>query len=186
MAASLLVQDPRYLVSPGALSCLSALAACKVLAHLGLKPQIKWPNDVYLNGKKAVGVLLEGSLPEYAILGIGINVGQKAFPVGYRVRPTSLYLETKKEFFVPDLAVALRDELLSYFSKERLDEDALYEEFAAYDFLKGKTVSGVKEGKAITGVALGVDSSFQLRLWTKNGEVSLSSGEVSSLSASVG
>jgi len=64
------------------LSSLIMLASLAVVhsieAVTGLKPQIKWPNDVLINGKKVCGILIESDVQrnvvEYAIIGIGINV----------------------------------------------------------------------------------------------------------------
>jgi len=64
------------------LPCLIMLASLAVVHSLeavtGLKAQIKWPNDVLINGRKVCGILIEsdvqGSRVNYAIIGIGINV----------------------------------------------------------------------------------------------------------------
>lgn len=55
-----------------------SVALCKVLESYGLKPQIKWPNDVLINGKKIAGILSEtvmhGAKLEGIVLGIGVNL----------------------------------------------------------------------------------------------------------------
>lgn len=60
---------------------------------------IKWPNDIYVNDKKLVGILIEhfinGDTINYSIAGIGININQILFPAALP-NPTSIYLETKK------------------------------------------------------------------------------------------
>ncbi|MBA7688640.1 Bifunctional ligase/repressor BirA [subsurface metagenome] len=58
---------------------LASLAVVHSIETLtGLKSQVKWPNDVLINGKKVCGILLEsgvrGNIVDYAIIGIGINV----------------------------------------------------------------------------------------------------------------
>lgn len=59
-------------------SPMSALAVCAMLEKLGLKPLIKWPNDVLLNRKKISGILVEGiwqgSVMKAIVSGIGINI----------------------------------------------------------------------------------------------------------------
>lgn len=56
----------------------AATAVCKTAESFGLSPEIKWPNDVYLSGKKLAGILvenlLEGDRLKASIVGIGLNV----------------------------------------------------------------------------------------------------------------
>lgn len=56
----------------------AAVAVCKTAEAFGLSPEIKWPNDVYLSGKKLAGILVEnfldGDRVKSSIVGIGLNV----------------------------------------------------------------------------------------------------------------
>lgn len=66
-------------------TALGALAVCDTLqTNYQLTPQIKWPNDVLLDGKKVCGILAEaqwlGDQLESVILGIGLNIHSKAIP----------------------------------------------------------------------------------------------------------
>ena len=80
-------------VNPGELGLLTAAAAADALASLGFSPQLKWPNDILLDGGKAGGILVEVT-GGTAVLGIGLNISQKQFPeaADYRYPPTSLRL----------------------------------------------------------------------------------------------
>ena len=55
----------------------AATAVCRTAEHFGLQPEIKWPNDVYLSGKKLAGILveniLEGDKVKASVVGIGLN-----------------------------------------------------------------------------------------------------------------
>jgi BirA family biotin operon repressor/biotin-[acetyl-CoA-carboxylase] ligase len=65
-------------------SALGALAVCEVLESLGLRPEIKWPNDVLLNRRKICGVLAElvwmGDKLDCLVMGIGMNITPGSVP----------------------------------------------------------------------------------------------------------
>ncbi len=77
----------------------------------GLKPDIRWPNDVLLNDKKFAGILTEMSSEatrvQHAVIGIGINVNQRQLPPNLASPATSRLLETGKEWSRVELAAAL-------------------------------------------------------------------------------
>lgn len=64
----------------------------------GLNVQIKWPNDIILNGKKIVGILTEMSTEidyiNHVVIGVGINVNMESFPEELADKATSLRIET--------------------------------------------------------------------------------------------
>jgi BirA family biotin operon repressor/biotin-[acetyl-CoA-carboxylase] ligase len=62
-------------------------------ASTGLKPELKWPNDVYAGRRKLAGVLAESSGDDLVVVGYGINVGASAFPPELADRATSLETE---------------------------------------------------------------------------------------------
>jgi BirA family biotin operon repressor/biotin-[acetyl-CoA-carboxylase] ligase len=86
-------------------------------SHTGLKAEIKWPNDILINGKKVAGILTELSAEldqvKYVILGIGVDVNQNPsdFPTELRRLATSLKTELGKAVSRPELAVAILQEL---------------------------------------------------------------------------
>jgi BirA family biotin operon repressor/biotin-[acetyl-CoA-carboxylase] ligase len=85
--------------------------------HTGLQPEIKWPNDILLSGRKAAGILTELSAEldhiKYVIIGVGIDVNQSAgdFPPELRSVATSLKLETGKALSRAALAVEVLRQL---------------------------------------------------------------------------
>ena len=86
------------------ITLVTALAVSTALDTIcNINTTIKWPNDVYINNKKAVGILTEAG-PDYVVIGIGINVNTKEFPSDISDTATSLYLETGMEY---DLAIVL-------------------------------------------------------------------------------
>ena len=81
----------------------AAAAVCETLAFLGLKPKIKWPNDVYVGGKKICGILIENALKgRYigsSVVGIGLNVFNE-LPDELLGIATTLFQETGKKIDV--------------------------------------------------------------------------------------
>lgn len=83
------------------LTLMSGLAVAEGIEEMtGLQTGIKWPNDVLINGKKAVGILTEMDCEmtqvHFVIPGIGINVNTEEFPPELAKTATSLYLESGK------------------------------------------------------------------------------------------
>jgi BirA family biotin operon repressor/biotin-[acetyl-CoA-carboxylase] ligase len=75
--------------------CTSELVARAVAATAHVTVQTKWPNDLFLGGKKFCGILIETVTKQdalYLVVGIGVNVNQQAFPDD--LNATSLFLET--------------------------------------------------------------------------------------------
>jgi BirA family biotin operon repressor/biotin-[acetyl-CoA-carboxylase] ligase len=101
---------------------LSSAAVCEALATLKVKAQIKWPNDILVNGKKICGMLVENdSYNGKVVTGIGINVNNSA-PGGAGLNAVSLKNVLKKMvglegFFV--LVVKKLDKYLSDMSGSR-------------------------------------------------------------------
>src|SRR5580692_3022949 len=100
------------------LTVASATALRRAIqAQTGLSPEIKWPNDILINGKKVAGILTEMSAEldrvRHVIPGIGIDVNQDAgeFPAELRKIATSLKIEGGESFSRPALAVAILQEL---------------------------------------------------------------------------
>ena len=82
-------RDPR-------LSYAVAVAVAETLIHFGMKPQIKWPNDVLIDGKKISGVLIEYA-QNFVIVGIGINVKTCPTVKEYKTTKTEKYTDASVE-----------------------------------------------------------------------------------------
>jgi len=97
-----------------ALTLAAGVAAASAIQRVGLTPQLKWPNDILISGKKVGGILTEAVFDkkqiDFVILGIGINVNMAAetFPVSFRKQATSLRLSLGK----PVSRIALLQNLL--------------------------------------------------------------------------
>lgn len=142
----------------------------------GLAAQLKWPNDVMLEGHKVAGGIAE--LKDGAVvLGIGINVNQarEDLPTGTKAPAGSLRTVAGRELErAPLLADLLLELERRYDAWSSAGLGALHEELDARDFLRGRhvAVDGV-EGEA---AAIGLDGRLHVR--TAAGLVAVESGEV--------
>lgn len=136
-----------------------------------LQPDLRWPNDVLLDGKKCAGILaqLDGSA---LIAGIGINVSQKSFPEGLETPATSLALEgatVSREDLLAALAHAV-DRYSTMLSKEGPVVIArLFTEASSY--ANGRRVRAEAEGRRVEGVTSGLDPSGFLLIREDDGKI---------------
>ncbi len=100
------------------LTVAAATALCRAIrAQTELKPQVKWPNDILINGRKVAGVLTELAAEidhvKHLILGIGVDVNLSAseFPVELKKIATSLKIESGRHLNRLELAAAILREL---------------------------------------------------------------------------
>lgn len=83
---SVLLRPPS--ASAALLPLAAGVAVAEALGHFGVSAQLKWPNDVLLEGRKLAGILAEASSSasalDWVVLGIGVNVDAPALPDGLR------------------------------------------------------------------------------------------------------
>lgn len=150
---------------------LPLAAAVAVCDALPVEARIKWPNDVWIDGRKVAGILVEGRPQEgWAVLGIGLNVATERFPT--ELNATSLRLSGARVSVNESLA-ALVASLGAWLPRST---DEILAAWRSRDALLGRTVSwanGAEEGRAA-----GVDDSGALVVVTPSGRVTLDAGEV--------
>ena len=143
----------------------------------GLRPDIKWPNDVLIRGKKVCGILIESDvrteIVNYAIIGIGINVNLDvaAFPEIYATA-TSLSHELAKEVSRLSLVRQLLKEIESYYLASS-SGDTVYEQWQQRLITLGKEVRAASAtgGTVLEGIAESVDRDGSLWLRLKDGSL---------------
>ncbi|MGN1234918.1 MAG: biotin--[acetyl-CoA-carboxylase] ligase [Christensenellaceae bacterium] len=134
----------------------ASVAVCKTVEAAGLRPSIKWPNDVLIRGRKVCGILIEnafsGKRITRSLVGIGLNVNN-ALPDELKGIATSLSKE-KGETLDLDF---VEETLLKNLSREYS-----LEAYRGYlDFL-GQKIRVVEGERSVEGVALGVDQKGRL------------------------
>jgi len=157
------------------LSLVGGLAAAQAVeAALGRPAQLKWPNDVLVDGLKVAGVLAEAR-DGIVVVGIGLNANQTAaeLPADARIPAASLRsldgVERDRDALLADLLARLE---AAYGSWLGGGLTSLHAEIAARDALAGRTVS--VDGRSDR--ALGIDAEGRLVLDTgpvESGEISL-------------
>ena len=150
----------------------------------GCRAFIKWPNDIYLGGKKAVGILSESHAGKeaFAVVGIGVNVNQTEFPEPISDTATSLRLAAGHPFDRSLVAVSILRELDRWSGKLGTGFPDIIAEAEARSHLRGRHVSMVWGDRVITGIAGSLDENGALRVTTSEGEqVVVASGEVTAM-----
>ncbi len=170
------------------ITACAAVAVAEAIEELtGCRAEIKWVNDVLVDGKKVCGILTEGSidcesgLMHYAIVGIGINIRppEGDFPAELRQIAGALPAAPDGEDLRCRLAAAVLDRLMDLY--EQLPEGDCYEAYKSRSCLIGRQINILPlEGEPVPATAIDVEPDFSLRVRLADGtETCLSSGEVS-------
>lgn len=169
----------------------AGLALCKAVeAEYSLSPEIKWPNDLLLDGRKFGGILTEtesitgsDSTSTLVIVGVGLNLSspEGGFPPDIEDRATSISLhadnEVSSEILLERCVAAVEKEV------QRLEKgqfSIILQEWLQRDTIQGKVLTWVTpKGKVVTGVSLGPDADGILRIRDKAGSIhTVISGDV--------
>lgn len=149
-----------------------AVAVCSALERLpGLPaPQIKWPNDIYLNDRKVCGILVESSIDRhggFVVAGVGVNLNLTSadFPSELQDTATSVWLElggqaVDREAFAADFHRAL----LHAVKQAESDFDSILGACSARSWLEGKQVRLQTAGREMTGIVEGLSAAGELLL----------------------
>lgn len=167
------------------LTCAVAVSVCDAVEKsCGVRPSIKWINDLVLGGKKLGGILTELSIDkgaiQYAVVGLGLNCTQKAEDFPEEIRDIALSLQSYigKNVDIPKLTGAIIHELWE------MDKHLLSKDFmAAYKkdcITLGQEISIVRANEISHGKAVGLTADGGLVVQFSNGkEETVQSGEVS-------
>ena len=163
LLCSVIVRDPPRL--------LPLVAGAAVAEVAGADAQVKWPNDVLIDGRKVAGILVEGRPAEgWAVIGIGLNVALDVDELPPELRDTAgtLGLDPNEVESVLDGLLESLDRWLS------AGDQAVLEAIRARDALRGRPVRWAGG----SGMADGLDEGGRLKVRTDRGELALDAGEV--------
>ena len=148
----------------------------------GCRTAIKWPNDIYIGGKKVVGILTEtqsGKNP-FAVVGIGINVNQTDFPEPISNTATSLRLASGTVLDRSKIAAEILLALDRWSQKLETGFPEIIAAAEARSFLRGHRVEMTNGTERLVGIAGELDPAGGLQVMTLDGkQITIASGEVS-------
>lgn len=167
---SFLIKEQSLLKKYKSLSIGTATLIARFLELEGIKNvAVKWPNDVYVNGRKICGILLEGDVSKYLVIGVGLNVNQSEFKAEYRVFPTSMKVELQKKSDLNKLQEKLFKFIEKHIKQKGFESHTL-DFYRQHDFLLNKEV----EIDTFKGVVKGINDDFGIIIDNKviySGEV---------------
>ena len=186
---SVLMRPALELAQVSDMTAWVAVAVCDAVeAVCGVRPQIKWTNDLILNGKKLCGILTELGLEseshrlDYLVTGVGINVnhGKEDFDGDVRDIATSLALELGHPVRRVDLAVSVLRELDRMYQRFPENKQEYLEKYRKDCITLGKQVQLITPVSRREARAVEIDDQFRLVVELPDGSrEALSTGEVS-------
>jgi BirA family biotin operon repressor/biotin-[acetyl-CoA-carboxylase] ligase len=176
------INDNQYIAN---ISQYMSVVICRVLMNYGIKPEIKWPNDILVNGKKISGILCEtsiqGSFLKGIVLGIGINLNLEENDLKNINQPaTSLNFLTgnqiNKIVFINKLVLEfIHDYQLFLEQGFRLIKGEYIEKC---DFI-GKNIRITNLNSARTALAKGINDNGELIIVENKKESTVNVGDIS-------
>ena len=146
------------------LTPMTAVAIARAVAlETNLSPRIKWPNDILINDKKVVGILLESKVGatevEHAIIGFGINVNhtQADLPQELLLAASSLFIEVGEPVDRGKLITKILAEVeYLYEGLQQGDFAIILEEWRHFSATLGRHVRILQQGELTEGIAVDV------------------------------
>jgi len=186
-----LIIHPKFDVSSSTLiPILSAVALSKsIKSVLGIETEVKWPNDITMNGKKVAGVLVDASFQtnsiDYLILGIGINFDIDAKKLEKRLTKTPNFYGIDslrgKENKTPPKTL-LKEFLLQFeknlFQLDKGEKSKIIKEWTKRAAGIGKKITINTSNGKISGISQGIDNDGALKIKTKNETKKIYVGDV--------
>ncbi|PLY59700.1 biotin--[acetyl-CoA-carboxylase] ligase [Herbaspirillum sp. BH-1] len=162
------------------------VALAEALEVFGVRPQLKWPNDVLRDGAKLAGILIETASDggrgdaTWAVIGIGINLAVPAGLADELQRPVGAATELQKaprETVLAIIASALAGVLEEF---EQRGFGAFVKRWEAFHAYAGQAVKIVDNGRVVhEGTAVGVDMMGRFLMDTELGQVEVLAGDLS-------
>lgn len=183
---SLLLRPKTTPETASLITCAAAVAVCETVEQLsGSKAQIKWVNDVLINGKKVCGILTESKIDagsstlDYAVLGIGINIFEPKGGFDKQIKDIACAVfENERENLLEAAAGILLEKLSPLL--EYTGQAQYLERYIARSCVIGREVNVISADSEKPAKAVAIDEECRLIVEYKDGSrAALSSEEVS-------
>ena len=168
------------------ITTLAAVAVCEAIEMLsGKKAEIKWVNDIYIEGKKVCGILTEASFSmengglEYVVLGIGINVYRPGgdFPSEISHIASSVF-DTDIGDTRNQLTAEVLNRILHYY--QNFSQKEFTPKYKERSFVIGRKIAVVEPNNQYLAKAIDIDDHCRLIIQTADGtKKTISTGEIS-------
>lgn len=170
------------------ITLMAGIAVFDMLSGIGIRPDIKWVNDVLVGDKKICGILaetVETARGTAVVVGIGINLTSTSFSNGIEMSATSILAESGRSFTADQIATELTP-FFTYFYTMLCNDNDPGEIIAAWrdrsTYFKGKNVRVKIGGGQIEGVTDGLEANGALRIVTSDGSIKvIQAGDVEQL-----
>jgi len=166
------------------LSLAAAVAVNETVCRLApeVPGGIKWPNDVYLHGRKIAGLLIElpSAVRRAAVIGVGLNVNNslESAPAELRASATSLVDATRQRFDLTEVLTDLLSRLHARLGQAAGDDAELSGLWQRRSLLDGRQLAVRRGTETLRGRCRGLDERGALLLETSHCTVPLLSGQV--------
>ena len=170
------------------ITLMTGVSVHATLVEYGLKPDIKWVNDIHINGKKISGILAETTDTDDGITvvaGIGINIQDSHFAPEIFHSATSLKSETDRDFAPSEVAEKLIAHIRFFYDILHRDNgpaEIIAEWRRRSSYYSGKPVRVVVENDTIIGITDGLELTGALRVRRNDGSLTIvQAGDVEQL-----
>jgi BirA family biotin operon repressor/biotin-[acetyl-CoA-carboxylase] ligase len=173
---SIILRPPLEPAKATIITLAAAIAVAETLSvDYRVAVDIKWPNDIHAGGRKLCGILIESAIErskvDYAILGIGVNLGQRRFPGELQEIATSLVIESNRRVTPDEFAGPLLKRLEDWYRialRQPAQIIARWQALSSY--ADGCAVLVENGDKTIEGITRGLAPSGALIVETATGE----------------
>lgn len=161
----------------------SLSAAISIENLFQLRTELKWPNDILINGKKTAGILVEstskGSKIERVAIGMGINVNQSIFQGSFNIEPTSIRNEINEIVDRENLLAELLNNFEEQLIRIKNDPAGLMHDWKSRCRMIGEKISVVEDEKTKYGIFDDIDENGFLLLKSNDKIERIHYGDVS-------